>query len=198
MHLPCKLPPLILHPFSTATGPSKLADASRASLMLQGLLPAEDPTEELERRLLDGRYCEISMLFYLGKDLVRWMQQCMEALERGGEAGLGLKAESFGTLLIEDAPGEVVEKLRSWGVHEYRSIFSRALGLHALFEALPGPDCLTPDFVRHYHRFTDQLFACRQQLVEFERIRSADYAFQIYASGEYSKMLETEWGGLEA
>lgn len=197
MHLPCKLPPLILHPFSTATGPSKLADASRASLMLQGLLPAQDPAEELERRLLEGRYCEISMLFYLGKDLVRWMQQCVEALERSGEAERGVRAESFGTLLIEDPPAEVTDKLRSWGVHEYRSIFSRALGLHALFEALPGPDCLTPDFVRYYHRFTDHLFACRQQLVQFERIRSADYAFQLYASGEYSKMLETQWGGLE-
>ncbi len=196
MRSPCKLPPLILHPFSSSAGPSKLADASRASLVLQGLLPAHDPAEELERRLLEGRYCEISMLFYLGKDLMRWTQQCVEALLRSGESEPGVRAESFAALLVEDPPTEVLEKLRSWGVHEYKSIFSRALGLHAIFEALPGRECLTGDFVRYYHRFADHMFACHQQLFQFERIRPADFEFQLYASGEYSNMLETEWGGL--
>ncbi len=196
MRRPCKLPPLILHPFSNSTGPSKLADASRASLVLQGLLPAHDPAEELERRLLEGRYCEISMLFYLGKDLVRWTQQCVEALARSGDSEPGLHAESFAAMLVEDPPPDVLEKLRSWGVHEYKSIFSRALGLHAMFESLPERECLAPDFVRYYHRFADHLFACRQQLFQFERVRSADFEFQLYASGEYSKMLESEWGSL--
>jgi hypothetical protein len=35
-----KLPPLILHPFADPTGPDKLLESSRASLMLQGLLPS--------------------------------------------------------------------------------------------------------------------------------------------------------------
>ena len=35
-----KLPPLILHPFADAGGPEKLVESSRASLVLQGLLPA--------------------------------------------------------------------------------------------------------------------------------------------------------------
>src|SRR5450631_2772489 len=73
------LPPLILHPFADASGPGKLVESSRASLMLQGLLPAGEFTaEQLESRLVEGRFCEIRMLFYVGKDLVRWVEQCLE------------------------------------------------------------------------------------------------------------------------
>jgi hypothetical protein len=190
----CALPPLILHPFSNAAGPSKLVDASRASLVLQGLLPTHDSVAELEQRLLEGRYCELSMLFYLGKDLVRWTLQCVEAVNRNGETDSSIRPESFATLLVEDPPAKVLDKLRSWGVHEYRSIFSRAFGLHALFQVLPGCECLAPEFVQHYHRFADQMFACQQQLFQFQRLRSADFDFQLFASGEYTKMLEAEWG----
>ena len=67
-----RLPPLILHPFADATGPDKLVESSRASLMLQGLLPSSGQSQdELDRALLDGRFCEIRMLFYVGKDLTR-------------------------------------------------------------------------------------------------------------------------------
>src|SRR5271163_5199102 len=76
------LPPLILHPFADAGGPDKLVESSRASLMLQGLLPTgERSTEDLDLSLLEGRYCEIRMLFYVGKDLVRWIDQCLERSE---------------------------------------------------------------------------------------------------------------------
>src|ERR1700733_2202964 len=81
-----KLPPLILHPFADAGGPDKLVESSRASLMLQGLLPSgERSTEELDRALIDGRYCEIRMLFYVGKDLVRWIEQCLEHISHTPE-----------------------------------------------------------------------------------------------------------------
>ena len=51
-----KLPPLILHPFADANGPGKLVESSRASLMLQGLLPSGDRDRlAIERALLDGR-----------------------------------------------------------------------------------------------------------------------------------------------
>jgi len=69
-----KLPPLILHPFADANGPGKLVESSRASLMLQGLLPTGDRDRlALDRALLDGRYQEIRMLYYVGRDLVRWI-----------------------------------------------------------------------------------------------------------------------------
>lgn len=191
---PCKLPPLILHPFSSANSPAKLVDASRASLVLQGLLEAKDSADELDRRLLEGRYCEITMLFYLGKDLVRWAEQCVDMVGRGGGNGAALRAESFADLLVEDPPPGVLAKLRAWGVHEHRSIFTRAFGLHAAFENLPGREHFAPDFVRHYHRFADHMFACRREMVQYDRVTSADYDFQLFASGEYTKMLETQWG----
>lgn len=193
-----QLPPLILHPFSDASGPGKLVDASRASLVLNGLLPKEELTQrELEERLIDGRYCELRMLFYLGKDLMRWITQCMEMITSDGQMkDTGVRAESFGALLVEDPPQEVLNKLRSWGVHEHRSIFARALGLHAVFGSLPNRETLSSDFMRYYHRFADNMFTCRQQLFQFNHLSHNDFEFQLYASGEYSKMLEREWGTL--
>ena len=67
-----KLPPLILHPFSDSSGPNKLVESSRASMMIQGLLPSDNMSmDQLDIKLLDGRYCEIHMLFYVGRDLIR-------------------------------------------------------------------------------------------------------------------------------
>ena len=48
--------------------------------------------------------------------------------------------------------------------------------------------------MRHYHYFADGLFACRQQLFRYPRIPAGSYDFQLYASGEYARMLEQEWG----
>ena len=77
-----KLPPLILHPFSDSAGPNKLLESSRASLMLQGLLPSGEFTaRELEQKLLDGRFVELRMLYYLGRDLIRWIEQCSEIVD---------------------------------------------------------------------------------------------------------------------
>ena len=81
------LPPLILHPFADAGGPSKLVESSRANLKLQGLLPqGEASREDLDKALLDGRYSELRMLFYVGKDLARWIEQCLEFAERHQDA----------------------------------------------------------------------------------------------------------------
>src|SRR5215472_610649 len=78
-----ELPPLILHPFNERMPPSALLDNSKAALMLSGLIPSDgtDP-ESLKTRLLAGRYSEIRMLFFLGKDVFRWIDQCMEWSER--------------------------------------------------------------------------------------------------------------------
>src|SRR3954470_7873259 len=128
------LPPLILHPFADNAGPDKLVESSRASLMIQGLLPSgERSSEELERALLDGRFCEIRMLFYVGKDLLRWIDQCLEAVERSPElSAAGIKSQSFAAYLVNHAPEAVQAKLKKWGVSDYKSIFARALGLSAI------------------------------------------------------------------
>lgn len=190
------LPPLILHPFADNRSPGKLVESSRANLMLQGLLPCGEQTaEDLERTLLEGRYCEIRMLFYVGRDLARWIEQCMEIVERAEELrDLGIRSQSFAALLIEDPPKEVRDKLHKWGVSDYRAIFSRALGLNAVFADAPTRKDLADDFIRNYYRFADQMFACRQQMQPFAEIRSSSFGFELYASGEYSRMLEREWG----
>jgi hypothetical protein len=188
------LPPLILHPFADAAGPNKLVESSRASLKLQGLLPAGESTQEdLDRTLLEGRYSELRMLFYVGKDLARWIEQCVEFVDREHlEPGIG--RQSFATLLVQDAPASVQAKLRKWGVGDYRAIFTRALGLQCLFANAPGREILSDDFVRNYYRYADQMFALKQGEAEFTLIASRDFKFELYSSGEYSRMLERSWG----
>jgi hypothetical protein len=189
------LPPLILHPFADAAGPNKLVESSRASLKLQGLLPAGESTQEdLDRTLLEGRYSELRMLFYVGKDLARWIEQCVEFIDRHqDEVPAGITSQSFATLLVQDAPASVQAKLRKWGVGDFKAIFTRALGLQCLFANAPDRQVLADEFVRGYYRYADQMFALKQGEVEFTLIASRDFKFELYSSGEYSRMLERAW-----
>lgn len=189
------MPPLILHPFADSGGPDKLVESSRAGLMLQGLLPVgEQSREDLEITLLDGRFCEIRMLFYVGKDLARWIDQCIEYVNRNPDLNqLGIRSQSFAALLVQDSPPSVQDKLRKWGVADYKSIFTRALGLNAIFANAPHRKDLSNEFVRHYYRFADQLFACSQSQGQFTDIAGRGFVFEIYASGEYTRMLERQW-----
>ncbi len=193
------LPPLILHPFADAAGPDKLVESSRASLMLQGLLPSgERSTEDLDRALLDGRYCEIRMLFYVGKDLLRWIDQCLEHMDRQADLhGSGIKYQSFAAYLVNCTPPSVQAKLRKWGVADYKAIFTRALGLNAILANVPSREMLSDEFIRNYYRYADQMFVCRQSQAQFTDITDRGFDFEIYASGEYSRMLEREWSDSE-
>src|ERR1700722_4312155 len=192
----CTLPPLILHPYADASGPGKLVESSRASLKLQGLLPSgESSREDLDRALLDGRFSELRMLFYVGKDLARWIDQCLEFAERNQSAlPRGICYQSFAGLLIQDPPTGVQAKLRKWGVADYKSIFGRALGLHTLFAAAPPREVLSDEFVRSYFRFADQIFKSKQRECDFPPLASGGFHFELFSSGEYSRMLERSWG----
>ncbi len=190
-----RLPPLILHPFSDSNGPGKLVESSRASLMLQGLLPSGELTsEDLDRRLLDGRYCEIRMLCYVGRDLVRWIEQCMEFAERDLKLrGSGIQFQSFAAMLVDDPPPAVREKLCRWGVADYKHIFARALGLNAIFANPPAREDLAAEFIRHYYRYADQMYSCLLGLHGHAEIGCRDFTFELYASGEYARLLERAW-----
>jgi hypothetical protein len=189
------LPPLILHPFSDPEGPAKLVESSRASMMLQGLLPAGSMSQsDLDQTLLNGRFCEIRMLYYVGKDLVRWIEQCLEHVDRDPELrSQNLKFQSFAAYLVEDAPEPVRAKLKKWGVADYKSIFARALGLNAVFGEAPDQSALSPDFIRNYYRFADQMYAVQQHQTAFSRVPVHEFDFELFASGEYSRMLAKEW-----
>jgi hypothetical protein len=189
------LPPLILHPFNEHVPPSVLLDNSKAALMLSGLIPSDgtDP-EELSRRLLQGRYGEIRMLFFLGKDVFRWLEQCLDWVTRMPELrDREWRAQTFAALLTLSTPAEVKEKLTRWGVSDYISIFCRAIGLNTMFHNPPAFTDLAEEFLRNYHRYADSLYRCYMELEQYPAIDSRRFRFSLYASGEYSRMLESQW-----
>lgn len=188
------LPPLILHPFASANDPGKLMDSSRAGMILEGLLPENGRSRsELDLALLEGRYSELKMLFYVGRDLFRWIGQCLETAARQPDRfPSGVCRQSFASYLVQNPPSKVVAKLEKWGVHGYRRIFSRALALNCVFAEAPEAATLNEEFILHYFRLADQIYAT-ELAKPHPGINPRDYDFDLYASGEYSRMLERSW-----
>jgi len=163
--------------------------------MLSGLIPTDgSDQEDLKRRLLAGRYSEIRMLYFLGKDVFRWIEQCVEWGQRVPElSGLEIRPQTFAALLTTDPPAAVKEKLVRWGVVDYVSIFTRAAGLNAMFRDPPAFERLAEEFLQNYHRYADALFACYMDSQPYSTLASANFHFVLYASGEYSRLLESQW-----
>ena len=190
-----ELPPLILHPFNERISPTTLLENSKASLMLAGLA-ARDGTgdEALYHRVLTGRYAELRMLFFIGKDVMRWLEQCGEWAARIPELeNACVRRQSFAQLITVSPPEEVREKLTRWGVTDYLSIFSRAIGFNALFSEPPPLEILSQDFLLNYHRYGDLLYQGFMEAEPHSAIGAANFRFQLYASGEYSRLLESKW-----
>jgi hypothetical protein len=191
-----ELPPLILHPFADREASDKLLEDSRSVLAACGLGEGTRHADELQRRRLEGRFSEIRMLYFVGKDVVRWIGQCVEFSERIPDLrSLNIREQSFGALLTQHMPEAVEQKLQGWGVHDAGAIFSRAIGLNQIFATAPEFEMLADDFIFHYHRYADCLFSCWQQIAAFREVSGANFHFDLYASGEYTRMLENEWGG---
>lgn len=197
LNRPWLLPPLILHPFPGTFGPEKILRSSRASLILQGILPPQegfDSEEKLKAQLIEGRYCELSMLYYLGKDVTRWLDQCTEFCERHHELkSLNLGKGSFADYLIERPPQCVTEKLKRWGVFNHSALFARALGIYVVFADLPAAEILSEDFLLHYHRYADYLYACWRASENTKPVPAGLFHFELYASQEYARLLEEQW-----
>ena len=190
-----QLPPLILHPFSNAEENSLLLESSRASLILQGLAPGGQVSrEDLDRQLLRGRYAELRMLYYIGKDISRWAEQCAETAQIADQfKGRRLRPETFAVILVHDIPAHVRAKLEGWGVLDFSALFRRSFGLHSVLQELPSATAFAPDFLRRYHRYLDQWYEQRLQDSLFDRLESKQFTFELYASGEYTTMLEKSW-----
>ncbi len=195
-----ELPPLILHPFADRASSDRLLENSKNALMACGMLPGNGThADDLARKLLEGRFAELRMLYFLGKDVMRWIGQCVEFAERDPDlALLGLRPQSFALLLARHMPRPVALKLEGWGVHDAGVIFARAMGLNHVFSEPPACEGLAEGFVRHYHRYADALFAGWQNSEGFREISPSNFRFDLYASGEYTRMLENEWGNGEA
>jgi hypothetical protein len=190
-----QMPPLILHPFNERVSPGALLENSKASLMLSGLIPSEGvDRDELKRRLLAGRHSEIRMLFFLGKDIFRWIGQCLEIAAKTPELeSAGVTRQSFAGLLAGNPPPAVREKLLRWGVNDYPAVFARAIGLNTLFAEPPEFQLLAEDFMRHYHNAASLLYQAFMDSEPHRVISGKNFPFDLYASGEYAKILETEW-----
>lgn len=190
-----KLPPLILHPFADSSSPGKLMQGSRASLMLQGLLPNDEfSLAQLQELLVEGKVCEIRMLYYVGKDLLRWIDQCVEVTKSEMISPADeYDHRSFAEFLINDTPLDVTDKLKVWGVQDYRSIFGRAIGLNSILALAPEREHLADEFIRSYHYYSDQLYTAWRNLQSYNEIPPNTFTFELYASAEYSRILEQQW-----
>ncbi len=189
------LPPLILHPFTESASTVRVLESAKASLSMlkEGQTEAEGQSD-LERQLLEGRYAEVRMLFYVGKDLFRWMDQCLDTCGRAPAlAARDLHRQSFAQLLIKHTPADVEEKLKSWGVVEYVRIFSRSIGIYAQYMEPPPRETLQNEFLRHYYRYADYAFASWRDLRKSPQLPPENFPFTLYASGEYTRMLERQW-----
>jgi hypothetical protein len=171
-------------------------ESSRASLALQGFLPkAEGSAEDLDQQLVRGRYAELRMLYYIGKDIMRWTEQCAEtASSSGAFEGRRIRAETFAVFLVQYVPPHVRTKLEGWGVLDFCSLFRRSFGLHGVFVELPAAEAFSSDFLRRYHRYLDQWYEQRLRDAAFDRAEPHEFTFDLYASGEYTLMLEQSWG----
>ncbi|HXJ37826.1 MAG TPA: hypothetical protein VNH18_01035, partial [Bryobacteraceae bacterium] len=104
-----------------------------------------------------------------------------------------LSEQSFASLVVEDPPAGVREKLERWGVSDRRAVFSRAIGIYSIFAEPPPIESLSPTFLNHYHRYADHAYICFQHLRPFQALTQGQFQFEIYASEEYSRMLSEQW-----
>ena len=173
-----ELPPLILYPFNRRPEP-------KVQLQL-------DDHEALMDPLLEVRYAEFHMLCLIGKDLNRWLEQCVEMASRDSELA-GFSECNFIVALLFAPPTAVLEKMRIWGVKQYQVIFSRAIGLNAVFPHPPSASDVSESFLRQFHIYADALYDARAKADGATADQEVAFIFEMYASGEYSAHLESIW-----
>jgi hypothetical protein len=170
-----ELPPLILHPIAGYG---------------EALTEASDTGPE--GRHLELRRLELKMLVCLGKDLNRWLEQCREFAAADPDLA-GVCEGDLMDLLVENPPESVGCKMLTWGVSDFRRIFARALGLTAVFPYPPSREQLPESFVRDFSVYADALYRTRRQSMPTGN-GLCNLRFEVYASGEYARMLEKSWG----
>lgn len=173
-----ELPPLILYPFDQSPNSDEQPD-----------VPSYDP---LTQGYLETRYKEFRMLCLIGKDLNRWLGQCVEMAARNPEF-TGLSESDFIAVLLFYPPMPVLQKLQAWGVRNYQMIFSRAIGLNAVFPQPPSFNDVSESFLRGFNTYADALYDTRLKAEEPAASHEDEFTFEIYASGEYFSRMEQSW-----
>ena len=189
-----QLPPLILHPLSGSAGTAELVDGSLAALALDGTVDSSNEEMELRRRMIAGRYQEVRMLLFLGKDIFRWMRQCVEYVQGSDAADVRIVEQSFAALVVGTLPEAIGRKLEGWGLTDRRAVFSRAIGIHSLFEEPPLASSLSPIFLENHLRYADHAYICYPHSRAFLPLDGANCQFELYASEEYARLLSDTWG----
>ncbi len=177
--IPHELPPLILHPFDQRPDHEALSQAS-------GI-------ESQAQRHLQARYDEFRMLCLIGKDLNRWLGQCVEVAAANPQLA-AVSEPNFIALLLFAPPLPVLQKMRSWGVKNYQIIFSRAIGLNTVFPHPPPASDVSELFLRDFHKYADALYDVRLKAEDATLSLEDQFTFEIYASGEYASLLAKTWG----
>lgn len=132
------------------------------------------------------------MLCLIGKDLNRWLEQCVEVASRDQDLA-GLSECTFIAVLLFDPPQPVVQKMSSFGIKNFQIIFSRAIGLNAVFPHPPFANEVSELFLRGFHRYADALYDARLKSEDTAVTLEGKFTFEFYASGEYSSYLEKNW-----
>jgi hypothetical protein len=181
------LPPLILHPF----GPGLQLSASFDGIKLAVHLGGMDKSGLEREALLRARYTELRMVSLVGKDVMRWIAQCIDFAGRDqGLANAGIRPQSFADLLVNRTPAVVGARFESWGVMDYRRVLSRAIGVNAVFPNPPDFAVISVEFLEDYYAYADSLFACYQGLMAFTKLEPASFGFSLYTSDEYLSTLK--------
>lgn len=188
------LPPLILHPFGQGLEAATILHSAKLALELHGLAVPDDAAEDAREVLLRARCGEFRMLCLVGKDLMRWIRQCMDFVSRDAAlAQAGFREQSFADLLVNRTPATVAERFESWGVIDYRRILSRGIGLVAVFPSPPPYEVVSAEFLADYYSYADGLFACHQTVAPFTPLPLESFGVSLYTSDEY---LSTLGGGI--
>ena len=140
-----------------------------------------------------SNYEDVRTLVYLGKDIFRWIGQCLDHMKRSAEVDVRCNAQLFSALIVDSPPVAVREKLASWGVSDRRKVYSRAVGMRCLFEDPPDINLLSPEFLQSYHRFADSAYVRFECLAEHISLDSGRFDFQIYSSQELWRILSDQW-----
>src|SRR2546427_823891 len=96
------------------------------------------------------------------------------------------------------SPGRTVWNLPPLILHPFNERVPPAALLENSKAALmladpPVFELLAEEFLRNYHRYADSLYRCYMESQPHQAISSTNFRFDLYASGEYSRMLETQW-----
>jgi hypothetical protein len=173
-----ELPPLILHPFDHRR------DANGRLQVMRD--------QPLGENYLQTRYDELCMLCLIGMDLDRWLAQCFEVASGDSELA-GLSECNFITVLLFAPPVPFLQKMHAWGIKNFQLLFSRAIGLNAVFQNPPSINDISDAFLRNFHKYADALYDVRLKSGNATVVLEDIFTFEVYASSEYLLHLETSW-----